>query len=137
MKKIKYLLASLLCVSMMSLSSCKDTSKSLLISEIFEGEGNDRALELYNKNSEAINLNGYKINIHTGLSTTPTYSISLKGKLNGESTLVICHPSSKQETKDKSDIESSDLNFNGSQAMTLTYEELVEKLVNRIRATVE
>jgi endonuclease YncB( thermonuclease family) len=118
MKKIKLFFTSLICLSLISLSSC-DTSNNLLISEVYESEGNDRALELYNNSDKDISLSGYSVQIYKGLSKDYSYKINLKGNLGPKETFVITHPLAKEETKKFSTLVTEDLNFNGSQAITL------------------
>lgn len=118
MKRLKFLFSSLLCLSLISLASCEETNH-LLISEIYESDGNDRAIELYNNSDKEVSLNNYSIQIYSGLSKEYTYKVNLKGKIGPKETYVIAHPAAKEETKKVASIESEDLNFNGSQAITL------------------
>lgn len=85
---------TLLFVSVMALgTSFAQNCSDLFISEYVEGTGNDKALELYNPTSAAINLTGYRIErFSNGQATSASGGIlNLTGSVAPYSTFVIAN----------------------------------------------
>lgn len=92
----------------------------LYISEYIEGSSFNKAVELYNPGTAAVDLSRYTLRLYSNGSPTPTASLVLDGTLAAGATHVICHPSiaaaalpSCQRTN------GSVINFNGDDALTL------------------
>ena len=132
MKKIKCLskVNILLMVSLIVACQTKNASKSskgnddhnqLLISEYVEGNANF-AVELYNFSDKDADLSKYTFNVYGKASDTPTGVIELSGTLKAKETFVLVSSLSvSQELKDKADLISEELIFNGGQALSLAY----------------
>lgn len=83
----KTLLALTTIISSMTFAQdCTD----LFISEYVEGYGNNKALEIYNPTSAAIDLSGYSITRYSGGTTSPgaEYTVALVGTIGAYSTHV-------------------------------------------------
>lgn len=98
-------------------------SESLFISKYVDGgTGTDnRAIELFNPLSVAVNLADYHIAIYENGSPTVTYIIALTGTLNPQETFVIVHSNADQPLKVKADLLSNQLNFDGNEVVQLRY----------------
>jgi predicted extracellular nuclease len=83
---MKKLLLSLL-ISVLALTSYGQCTE-LFISEYVEGSHNNKALEIYNPTSSAINLSGYRIARYNNGSTAPQFE-ALTGTLAAADVLVI------------------------------------------------
>ncbi len=103
-------------------SSIVDINENkLIISEYIEGLSSF-AIELYNFSDEVVNLQDYKINVYGTKNTTPTSVVNLSGMLEAKETYVIVGAMSVDNSlKEKADLISDELIFNGSQALALTY----------------
>lgn len=122
-KNVKWMVIALAIVAT-SLTSCSKNKSSLthsdlLISEYLEGTGSNRAIELYNKGDEEIDLSGYKVCIYLRGDTNPGYTIDLEGSLSSGEVFVIAHPDAEKDILDKADQISEKLMFNGSQQIAL------------------
>lgn len=95
-------------------SSCED----LLISAYMEGSSFNKYLEIYNGTGATIDLSAYSVRIYSNGSTTVSSTIPLSGMLNHNSYLLIAHPSADLAGLTP-DITSSNLNFNGNDAVAL------------------
>ena len=92
----------------------------LIISECLSSNNLvDRAVEIYNKSEKQIDLSKYSLKIYKG-STDEYHEISFGDKkLDSHKTFVICFNESNDQLKSLSDMESSDLIFDGSWPMQL------------------
>ncbi|OUS73823.1 DNA degradation protein EddB [Pseudoalteromonas sp. A601] len=97
-------------------------SANLIISEYVEGGGYNKAIEIYNTSSDAISLDGYTLNLFSNKNVSATSSENLTGSIAANSTYVIVTSDSRavDELKNKADLFSSAVNFNGDDALTLT-----------------
>lgn len=102
-------------------------SANLIISEYVEGGGYNKAIEIYNTSSEAVSLDGYSINLYSNGSETVSTSEELSGTLAANSAFVIVTSDDRavDELKDKADMRSGAVNFNGDDALTLAQGETV------------
>ena len=118
MKKIiKSIILSILCLGVSSCSNKENVTKTdVIFSEIVEGSSENRALELYNKSDKEVDLSKYSIDIQliSGVKT-----INLEGTLSPKTTYVITYFNSNEELKNKADLISENLMFNGSQPLQL------------------
>lgn len=103
-------------------SSLVDVSENkLIISEYIEGLASF-AIELYNLSDETVDLKDYKINVYGTKEITPTGVVELSGTLDAKETYVIVGSMSVDNAlKEKADLISEELAFNGSQALALAY----------------
>ena len=118
MKKVlKGLILTILCLGVSSCSNKENITKTdVIFSEIVEGSSENRALELYNKSDKDVDLSKYSIDIQlmSGIKT-----INLEGILPSKTTYVISYTNSNEELKNKSDLVTENLMFNGSQPLQL------------------
>lgn len=94
----------------------------LLISEYVEGTSNNKALEIYNPSSSAVDLTAtaYKIEIYFNGVSTVGSTINLTGTLNPRSTYVIKNNSSTGAIASvTAQFSTESLNFNGNDAIVL------------------
>jgi PKD repeat protein len=61
----------------------------LMISEYIEGSSQNKAIELYNAGSTALNLSAYTVETYSNGSTTATYTLNLSGTLASHDVYVI------------------------------------------------
>ena len=94
----------------------------LLISEYVEGTSNNKALEIYNPSSSAVDLTAtdYKIEIYSNGASTVGSTINLSGTLNPRSTYVIKNNSSTGAIASvTAQLSTGSLIFNGDDAIVL------------------
>ncbi|MFQ2479103.1 ExeM/NucH family extracellular endonuclease [Aeromonas caviae] len=94
----------------------------LLITEYLEGSGNNKALELSNLGSDAVDLSQYRLALYANgkpISESPTNSLALQGTLAPGATLVLANPSANAEILAKTTQTSGNLVFNGDDALVL------------------
>lgn len=91
----------------------------LFISEYVEGSSNNKALEIYNPSTSAVDLAaaGYKIEIYTNGGTVPFNITNLTGTLAPNSTYVVKNPAASLAIT--AQLSSSNLIFNGDDAILL------------------
>ncbi len=95
-------------------------ASDLIISEYYEGAGNDKYIEIFNDTGAGINLSGYKISIATNGSATYGSNIVLGNVvLASGSTYIIAHSSANLTIKGNADQTSGSLGFNGDDAIAL------------------
>ncbi|MBS1648054.1 MAG: T9SS type A sorting domain-containing protein [Bacteroidetes bacterium] len=90
----------------------------LFISEYLCGQGNNKAIEIYNPTSAAINLANYSLLIYHGSSYTPT-TIALTGTISALSTHVVSKPNASAAILAHTNQTSNNLNFNGDECIVL------------------
>ncbi len=94
----------------------------LLITEYLEGSGNNKAVELSNLGSDAVDLSQYRLALYANgkpISESPTNSLALQGTLAPGATLVLANPSASSEILAKANQTSGNLVFNGDDALVL------------------
>ncbi len=89
----------------------------LFFSEYIEGSSYNKYLEIYNGTGRAVDLSDYKIEIYVNGQTIAKYTEELSGILKDGAVIVLQHP--KSTIYDGLTIESSAINFNGNDAITL------------------
>ena len=93
---MKKLLVVLLAFPLLTLSGCSkknDTNSKLIISEVVEGTGDNRAVELYNRSQGTINLNDYSLEIQLKNSSK---IVALNGNLKPNETFVVAYSGAKK-----------------------------------------
>ena len=94
----------------------------LLITEYLEGSGNNKAVELSNLGSDAVDLSQYRLALYANgktISESPTNSLALQGTLAPGASLVLANPSRKCRILAKANQTSGNLVFNGDDALVL------------------
>ncbi|KKL59188.1 hypothetical protein LCGC14_2217850, partial [marine sediment metagenome] len=91
---------------------------------------------IYNTSSAAISLDGYTLNLFSNKNVSATSSENLTGSIAANSTYVIVTSDSRavDELKNKADLFSGAVNFNGDDALTLTLDDNVVDSFGQIGA---
>lgn len=94
----------------------------LFISEYVEGSSNNKAIELFNGTSAAVDLSAgqYALRMYFNGSTSAGLTILLNGVVQPGQTFVIAHGSAVAELRDKAQQLNSSSWFNGDDAIVLT-----------------
>lgn len=116
MKKLYIAFAAML-LSAATFAQCTD----LFFSEYVEGSSSNKALEIYNPTSVAVNLNAYNIVQYNNGSGTPTYNFKLNGTIGANSTYVIVNNSAAAQFKALADTNTTSqvMTFNGNDVLAL------------------
>lgn len=132
-----------LLISTLLLSGCfshKKTNKDfrfekdspLIFSEFHRGYfSNDRAIEIYNKGNDDINLNEYQICIYKQNNKEPYQTISLSGTLEAKKTYVIVHDQSSDSLKEKADL-IKELMVDGTWPISLNHKDKIVDVLGKI-----
>ena len=96
-------------------------SCAVLISEYVEGTSNNKALEIYNPHSSAIDLAAgqYVVQGYQNGTNRPSYTINLTGTIAAEDAFVLAHSSAGAEILAVANQTSGVLTFNGNDAVVL------------------
>ncbi|WP_110517026.1 DNA/RNA non-specific endonuclease [Herpetosiphon llansteffanensis] len=97
------------------------SSTRLFFSEYVEGSGSNKALELYNNTGASVSLSGYSIQLYANGATNATSSVNLSGSLANGATYVIANASASSSLLNLANITNGVANFNGNDALVLTY----------------
>jgi len=99
----------------------------LIITEYVEGSSNNKAVELTNRGSVALDLTGYVLNLHFNGGTDARNPQALTGELAAGASLVIYNASAADSFKKPAPlgIQSTATYFNGDDALTLTFNGVV------------
>ncbi len=104
----------------------------LIISECLSNVNlTDRAVELYNKSKKQIDLSKYSLKIYKGSSEEYHEIKFVDKKLDGKTTFVICFNESSERLKSYSDMESSELIFDGTWPIQLCKGEKVVDVLGK------
>jgi predicted extracellular nuclease len=119
MNRILFLfLVSVICL--LASAALAQTS-NLLITEYLEGSGNNKAIEIFNGTEDFIDLGSYTLDRYSNGSTTPVVIALTAVGLPPGDTWVIVHPLAEAALLGLADQTDSNLNFNGDDALVLTY----------------
>ena len=100
--------------------SATDDTSDLFFSKYIEGSSNNKALELFNPTSGAIDLSRYRVEIYNNGASTPTQFLDLTGTLASVNAFVIADPSASAAILAEADATNGFLaNFNGDDALVL------------------
>lgn len=114
-------------------ATCQIETCNLFFSEYVEGSSNNKALEIYNKSANSINLNGYKVEIYNNGANTPTSTINLNNvSLASGDVYVLVKNNASSELLNKADQTSSNLSFNGDDAIVLKYNSTIIDVIGQI-----
>lgn len=97
-----------------------DSCATLLFSEYVEGSASNKALEIYNPTSAAVDLNGYKIQAYSNGGVTPSGTFNLTGSLAAGDVYVVVY-NAADTLKPYADTVTTNnaVNFNGDDAIVL------------------
>jgi len=96
-------------------------NEQFIISKYLEGSGNNRAIELFNASDETFDMELYGIALYLNGDDSPTRRIDLDGTLEPGETLIIAHTDAESELKNKADLISDDLAYDGNDTIAITY----------------
>ncbi|MBB1426460.1 ExeM/NucH family extracellular endonuclease [Shewanella sp. SG44-2] len=116
---------SLLAMSISSLMVFNVAAQDVLISEYIEGSSNNKAIELYNPSSAAIDLSDYVLSFYFNGNTAATTNITLDGNVAANSTFVIADNDASAEILALAQQISTASFFNGDDAIVLSHNNLV------------
>ncbi|MGD8569046.1 MAG: lamin tail domain-containing protein [Gammaproteobacteria bacterium] len=93
---------------------------TLMFSEYVEGSSYNKAVELFNTDSDVdLEAGGYTIEIFSNGSTAASYSFALSGVVAQGNTFVISHSRADQLILEQANLITGSLNFNGDDAIVL------------------
>jgi len=92
---------------------------NLYFSEYLEGSSNNKAFEIYNPTSAAVDLSAYSVQAFNNGGTTPTNSLVLSGILAAGDVYVIANPSADAAILAVADVTSTVTFINGDDAVIL------------------
>ena len=94
----------------------------LIISKYFEGTDETKIIELYNTTNASINLANFSLTIYKRVFTeTVKTTIPLTGIIDSHETFIVAGPYSQAVIIALADMTSSDLIYDGKEAIALTY----------------
>ena len=91
----------------------------LMMTEYVEGSGYNKAIEIFNGTGDTVNLSGYALERYSNGGTTPTVIALDAVDLPSGETWVVTHTSFSDLSL--ADQTSAELNFNGDDAVVLTF----------------
>ena len=95
-------------------------SECLIISEYVEGSSNNKAVEIYNCGSSALDLSQFGMCAFQNAGTACQSEVTLSGMLPVNGTYVICNSSAEQAIKDKCQLQNNSIaNFNGDDRLLI------------------
>ena len=104
----------------------------LFFSEYVEGTSNNKALEIFNGTASAVSLSGYKVELYSNGSPTPTTTANLSGSLAAGDVYVIANSAAVAAITDMADLISGVTNFNGDDAIALKYNDTIIDVIGQI-----
>lgn len=106
---------NLSCTPSSNPNGCDD----LFFSEYIEGNGQDKAIEIYNPSDSTISLSNYTIEFYTNGATVASSTILLNGTLASNQTYVIANPSANNTILALSNQTDPAITHNGNDAIVL------------------
>lgn len=94
---------------------------NLFFSEYMKGSGNNKALEIYNPTSNAINMNGYRVLLFANGNTNPSVNFILSGSIAAGGNYVIMNSQADSTLKLLADTLSGVTAFTGNDAVVLIH----------------
>ncbi|MFA7098241.1 MAG: lamin tail domain-containing protein [Gammaproteobacteria bacterium] len=91
----------------------------LFISEYIEGDGNNKAIEIYNGTGASVSLSNYKLRVHANGATSTTNITLGEGTLANNDVYVIANGSANATILNLADSKSGSITFNGDDAVSL------------------
>ncbi len=99
------------------LAAAPTTQAAVFITEYVEGSSNNKAVEIANTGTSAVNLSGYSVQVFANGSASATGTINLSGSIAPGDVFVLSHTSAS--FAGSADQTSGSLNFNGNDAVAL------------------
>lgn len=98
-----------------------DPCSQLFFSEIVEGSGFNKCVEIYNPTDATVDLTGYTIELYSNGNTAPNSITELFGSIEPGGVYVICNPAASAEFRFLADSDMGEaVNYNGDDAFVLT-----------------
>ncbi|MCE0555423.1 ExeM/NucH family extracellular endonuclease [Motilimonas sp. E26] len=97
---------------------------NVLFTEYIEGSGNNKAIELTNLSTTAVDLSEFQVTLFSNGKTTATVSQRLSGMLAPGASYVIANAQAQSELKEKAQLLSAVTNFNGDDVLVLRQNDL-------------
>ena len=94
-------------------------SAAVYFSEYIEGSSNNKALEIYNSGTQAIDLSGYKIEMYSNGNSTASVTIALTGSIPALGVWVVAHGSADSSIVAVANQTNSSGWYNGNDAVVL------------------
>ncbi|MBB5233314.1 ExeM/NucH family extracellular endonuclease [Deinococcus budaensis] len=91
----------------------------LYFSEYVEGSSNNKALEIYNPTSQAVDLGAYSVELYSNGATTAGNRVTLSGTLAAGGTYVLYNSQAVAALRERGQLSSAVTNFNGDDALLL------------------
>lgn len=105
----------------------------LMFSEYFSGQGNNKAIEMVNGSSTAIDLSLYSVELYINGSSSPSQIFNLNGNLQPYDVFVITHPFANLNALSlSSDASSMVADFNGNDALVLKLNGIIIDVIGQI-----
>lgn len=110
------------------------TLTDLFISEYIEGTSNNKAIEIFNGTSSAINLNSnsYKLEFYFNGATTAATTINLSGTINPGDVFVVAPNLANSTILSVTDQTSSSAFFNGNDAVVLSKGSTIVDVIGQV-----
>jgi predicted extracellular nuclease len=109
-----------------------DVTTELYFSQYIEGDGNNKALEIFNGTSDAVDLGGYRVQMYFNGNSGAGRTIDLVGTLAAGGTHVLAHGSATQEILDAAHQSNSEGWFNGNDAVVLVRNGTIVDAIGKI-----
>lgn len=117
--------------SLFALSISHSAVADVFFSEYIEGSSNNKAIELYNSGSEAVNLADYSIQIYFNGNTTVGTTISLSGFLAAGDTYVVANGNANEDILAVADA-TGNVAYNGDDAVVLLNNDAIVDVFGQI-----
>ena len=91
----------------------------LFITEYIEGSSFNKAIEIYNPNSESVDLSTYELQLYSNGNSSPNMTQALSDSIAPGDVYVIANPSAVAAILAVTDAISNVINFNGDDAVAL------------------
>lgn len=96
------------------------TQADIYFSEYIEGSSNNKALEIYNSGSSAVNLSGYRVEMYFNGGATASTTINLAGSIAANGVFVLAHSSAVASILAVADQTNGSSWYNGDDTIVLT-----------------
>jgi uncharacterized protein len=107
-------------LSLLFLGCISTSHAQLMFSQYIDGSGNRKGLEIYNPDSQTVNLADYEIQQFSNGSATKTMSVNLQGNLASQARYLVGRSELQTELGNQVN-QVAGLSFNGDDALVLFY----------------
>lgn len=104
----------------------------IIISEYIEGSSNNKAVELYNNGTEAVDLSDFQLKFFFNGNTSASTTIALTGQVDASSTYVISENNAVEEILSLAQQTSTSSFYNGDDAIVLYQGDVVVDSIGQI-----